>query len=365
MAPELELEAHAEMRRAKTHTRANRRLIALALIVLLAAGITTAAAVVIPGRLERQRQRRAAAIRRTHCLLSRYASLLERHPGVDLSSFEQFRTRFEERSMRERIAGIGELEEMLDRLQEETLRSTVGAAEDAPSAAGAYETFTPVGFKRLFAGHAYRNTTPVSSPPAVTGSPEVDGRIRGIAERRGYRLTSEAREDDLVQVEGRLLQPEAARAWSRLREAAGGEGIRLGLISGYRSIDYQRRIFLNLLRIEARERIGREWGAAELASGGADAVIDAILTESSIPGYSRHHTGYTLDITDLSSGRDFTEFGETAGFRWISAHNYLQAKRFGFIPSYPEGAGKQGPEPEPWEYVWIGETALRRPPPCD
>jgi len=140
---------------------------------------------------------------------------------------------------------------------------------------------------------------------------------------------------------------------------------RLGLISGYRSVDYQRRIFLNLLRIEARKWIGREWSAAELTSGEADSVIDAILTESSIPGYSRHHTGYTLDITDLSSGRDFTQFGETAGFRWISAHNYLQAKRFGFIPSYPEGAGKQGPEPEPWEYVWIGETALRRPPPCD
>jgi len=33
-------------------------------------------------------------------------------------------------------------------------------------------------------------------------------------------------------------------------------------------------------------------------------------------------------------------------------------KRFGFIPSYPENSGKQGPEPEPWEYVWVGEDVL-------
>src|SRR5690606_25521512 len=39
--------------------------------------------------------------------------------------------------------------------------------------------------------------------------------------------------------------------------------------------------------------------------------------------------------------------------------NYANAKRFGFIPSYPPDGGKQGPEPEPWEFVWVGVEVIR------
>ena len=92
----------------------------------------------------------------------------------------------------------------------------------------------------------------------------------------------------------------------------------------------------------------------------ADEIIDRMLQTSTIPGFSKHHTGYTLDITDLTSGMDFTEFAQTEGFKWISANNYLNAKRFGFIISYPEGVTNQGPEPEAWEYVWVGVEVLKK-----
>jgi LAS superfamily LD-carboxypeptidase LdcB len=42
----------------------------------------------------------------------------------------------------------------------------------------------------------------------------------------------------------------------------------------------------------------------------------------------------------------------------MSKDNYLQAKKYGWIPSYPEGAQQQGPEPEAWEYVWVGTASL-------
>ncbi len=42
----------------------------------------------------------------------------------------------------------------------------------------------------------------------------------------------------------------------------------------------------------------------------------------------------------------------------MAADNYRVAKQFGFIPSYPSGAGAQGPEPEPWEYVYVGVKAI-------
>ncbi|HUV07366.1 MAG TPA: D-alanyl-D-alanine carboxypeptidase family protein, partial [Spirochaetia bacterium] len=152
-----------------------------------------------------------------------------------------------------------------------------------------------------------------------------------------------------------------AAAWKKLEAEAGREGIRLGIISAHRPVDYQRRIFLNLLKIGALNEIGRPYTDGEIAGGMADGLIDRVLRESSIPGYSKHHSGYTIDITDLSSGRDFTEFGHTSGFQWISAKNYLKAKKYGFIPSYPYGAAGQGPDPEPWEYVWVGTEALVKP----
>jgi LAS superfamily LD-carboxypeptidase LdcB len=185
---------------------------------------------------------------------------------------------------------------------------------------------------------------------------------------------------------------------------AATEGIRLELASGYRSAERQRAIFLAALEAEGRRRAGRPYGPEELASagaepayggaepayggaepayggaepayggaepayggaepayGGAEAAIEAVLRESAPPGFSRHHTGYTMDLYDPSTGRDFTAFAASPAFRWLSASNYLNAKRFGFIPSYPEGATGQGPDPEPWEYTWVGEGPLRAVP---
>ena len=219
--------------------------------------------------------------------------------------------------------------------------------------------FSPEGFRRLYDDHLYSNTDRLSEPPFVTGDAGADRRIVGIAEQRGYRLRSAARSMDLVEIDGRLLQVDAKGAWEELKREAFKNGIELGLISGYRSIDRQRTIFLGLLSQGAEETIGREYTNDEIASGAADALIDRILSESSVPGFSKHHTGYTIDITDVTSGLDFTEFSQTAGFHWLSEDNYLNAKRFGFVPSYPEGAGKQGPDPEAWEYVWVGATVLQ------
>jgi LAS superfamily LD-carboxypeptidase LdcB len=97
----------------------------------------------------------------------------------------------------------------------------------------------------------------------------------------------------------------------------------------------------------------------EIARGDADDVVDLVLQTSSIPGYSKHHTGYAMDWADLTSGKGFTDFVETPAHRWLAKDNYHNAKRFGFIPSYPPGASQQGPDPETWEYVWVGVERLK------
>ncbi|HEY6530854.1 MAG TPA: hypothetical protein VIY72_01025, partial [Acidimicrobiales bacterium] len=52
-------------------------------------------------------------------------------------------------------------------------------------------------------------------------------------------------------------------------------------------------------------------------------------------------------------------FASSAAYRWLSEANYANAKVFGFVPSYPVGAGAIGPDPEPWEFTYVGVRQLR------
>ncbi len=239
------------------------------------------------------------------------------------------------------------------------LKAAVAQGEPAAATAG-FAVFDPNGFKAFHDTLAPEHATRLEESPWITDDRRADQRIVAIAEARGYRLRSVALTHLLVEVDGQRLQSEAKLAWEELKADALEHGIELTLISGYRSVERQRAIFRALLREEAIKELGRSFTKAEIAQGKADNAIDRILAESSIPGYSKHHSGYTLDIGDATSGLDFTEFRQTQGFSWLSQNNYLNAKRHGFIPSYPEGAEQQGPDPEAWEYVWVGVESLMK-----
>ncbi|MGH8911033.1 MAG: D-alanyl-D-alanine carboxypeptidase family protein, partial [Acidimicrobiia bacterium] len=66
--------------------------------------------------------------------------------------------------------------------------------------------------------------------------------------------------------------------------------------------------------------------------------------------------GYAIDITQ--SGSAAGGFGSSDSYAWLAADNYLNAKRFGFVPSYPPDTALAGPEPEPWEWVYVGVDEL-------
>jgi D-alanyl-D-alanine carboxypeptidase-like protein/S-layer family protein len=177
----------------------------------------------------------------------------------------------------------------------------------------------------------------IGATPAFTGNASLDHRIEEIATARGYQRRPEA-DRPLTSIDGRLLQPEAAAAWTALRNAAAADGISMRLTSAYRSVSRQAELFRSLLL------------------GTTDAAIDATLGIVAPPGYSRHHTGYTIDLG--SEGKVLDAFITTAAHEWLSANNFENAKRYGWIPSYPEGAVLAGPDPEPWEYTWIGTTNI-------
>ncbi len=208
-------------------------------------------------------------------------------------------------------------------------------------------------FQSLYESLALPNTELITSSPEITGDTTADAQIVKVAKSRGYSLRSVPvlpivktnvpglDEDD-------LLQPKAYEAWKRLEAQAKKDGVALKLNSGYRSIDWQRRYFL--LQLQSRGIT-----PSSIASGQADAGVSAVMSVVAPPGYSRHHTGYTVDFTCKDGSGKAFEF--TSCFDWLSKNNYQIAKQFGWIPSYPDGADNQGPEPEPWEYVWVGTDA--------
>ena len=90
--------------------------------------------------------------------------------------------------------------------------------------------------------------------------------------------------------------------------------------------------------------------------GKVDDKVSTLLETTAPPSFSRHHTGYTIDVA--CDGIGLAKFEATPCYRWLAVDNYKNAKTLGWIPSYPKDSPQQGPNPEPWEFVWVGKDAL-------
>lgn len=203
-------------------------------------------------------------------------------------------------------------------------------------------------FKIFYDNLRQPNLQPVENPPSISGNDIADARIRQIAEQRGYRLRSSP-ETGLTAIGDQKLQSPVIAPWQKLQSSAKSAGFSLTLVSGYRSVDTQRQLFL--------QRLSAAGGTIDaVAAGTADSIVNQILITTSIPGYSKHHTGYTLDLQ--CGGYAFENFKNSPCNDWLSADNFKVAKEHGFIPSYPPLADAQGPDPEAWEYVWVGTDLL-------
>lgn len=199
--------------------------------------------------------------------------------------------------------------------------------------------FTGADFNRLFNTAGLPNLSVITDPPSITDSEEMDEALRIRAEDRGYLRRPLPHDYSLLRVvdSGLALQPAAAEAWLALAADAAEHGFELELDSAYRGHDYQREVYLRPL--------DSPYEIDELA---------ARLKMSAPPGYSKHHTGYAIDIGQ--AGYDY--FGGSPAYAWLAADNFANAKRHGWIPSYPPDGGRQGPVPEPWEFTYVGLEAI-------
>ena len=205
----------------------------------------------------------------------------------------------------------------------------------------AFPFYTGDQFKALYDYAVTHELSNLASPierDRITGNEDLDDRIWDAAFDRGYVMRPVAA-SELPTADGIRMQAQAAEAWLQLKEAARAAGYDFIVSSAYRSPESQRTQFLSKL------------------TGTSDQAIDDTLRWYSLPGTSKHHAGYALDFRYANG--TFGDFRSTPDYEWLSADNFAVPKSFGFIPSYPDDVTEQGPNPEPWEFVWVGVPRIK------
>ncbi len=124
-----------------------------------------------------------------------------------------------------------------------------------------------------------------------------------------------------------LMHPLAHRIWLQMSEDARNDGVRLDMVSAYRSPAYQ----ANLIR----NKLDRGMCLAD------------ILRVNAAPGYSEHHTGRAIDLNTPDCEPLTEAFADTDAFAWLK----LNAKRFHYVLSYPDN-DSHGYQFEPWHWCY-------------
>ncbi len=109
------------------------------------------------------------------------------------------------------------------------------------------------------------------------------------------------------------------------------DGAKLRIISGFRSYDYQEKIYNIYVKEFGEEKTN---------------------TFSAKPGHSEHQTGLAIDICE-----DSDKFIGTKEDKWLQKNAY----KFGFIIRYPKGKEDiTGYKYEPWHLRYIGRKHSKK-----
>ena len=181
------------------------------------------------------------------------------------------------------------------------------------------------------------NSSPSSPTTASPASPQVEDSPTVML---GHERYLEAPTSELVPLSSDssiLMRKAAAKKVEEMIEAAATDGVSLHVISGFRSIADQNKLFFDVK-----------------AERGEDPTKRAAV--SAPPGYSEHHTGYAVDLgdgdnpsTDLQSG-----FEQTKAFKWLKDN----AAHYSFEMSFAKG-NPMGVSYEPWHWRFVGDSQSR------
>ena len=139
-----------------------------------------------------------------------------------------------------------------------------------------------------------------------------------------YLVTLETKYSD----NSRKMKSEAAEAMRSMIDETKKKGLKMKVISGYRTESSQNTLFNNSIKKNG---------------------IKHALTYSAKPGHSEHQTGYAADINSVEE-----TFKNTKEYIWLTDNAY----KYGFIERYPKGKEFiTGYGYEPWHYRYVGVEA--------
>lgn len=130
----------------------------------------------------------------------------------------------------------------------------------------------------------------------------------------------------------------------KMFKAALDKGIEMHVVSGYRSIELQTKLFRDQFEYEMKnnKKITKKMArkvAEEIAREAATSVVAR-------PGHSEHNAGLAVDINSVEGG-----FGNTSAYKWLKNH----AHEYGFIERYTaSNTDETGVIAEPWHWRYVG-----------
>lgn len=148
----------------------------------------------------------------------------------------------------------------------------------------------------------------------------------------------------LSKADGKYCEEKCAKAYLQMKAAAMRHGLKIKLLSGYRSAAYQKILFLR--EVNKLKSIGLSDEEAYFKANESVAL----------PGFSEHNTGLGLDIVREDDDDVYEEFEKTEEFLWLIKN----CADFGFILRYPEGKTEiTGYIYEPWHFRYVDEYAVK------
>lgn len=148
--------------------------------------------------------------------------------------------------------------------------------------------------------------------------------------------------------DSRLFDERAADSLEKMLTDAEKAGLKLYLVSGYRSVSRQKALFERKTNYYIDQGLVREKAEEEAAKWVAR------------PGTSEHNLGLAADIVSAdwySQHNDLTaDFEETEHFKWLKTN----CAQYGFIIRYPKDKQEiTGITYEPWHYRYVGQEAAK------
>lgn len=140
------------------------------------------------------------------------------------------------------------------------------------------------------------------------------------------------------------LKQAVYQAFCKMNQKMKEEGFSsLVLVSGYRTYEYQEKVFNRKVSNLIKEGL-----SPEEAKEKAPTIV-------AVPGSSEHQTGLAIDITNIDLAKEedplIEAFGETDHGKWLDLH----AHRYGFILRYPKDKiSITHITYEPWHYRYVG-----------